>query len=610
MSLKRILSILKRMITDKRFRNTVLTRLTQEVRQASQPINIATKLSDKDQEFLAPMKIAFVGGCELEFMKEFFEANGASCYLTFDHNESSDPNLTLSDFKSGVYSFNPDIVIISDVQFIRNEIGSIQHNVSTFESQEEKLQFIRKRLLNGIQKARTKLNATYVIMTYPLVIRPAFGRFDYKNLNNSFSLREFLNRLELSFYDLSKQEDDVYVLSVNESFLKAGVGLQIRENDADGVYEHFTREGAVTISLELLNHLRVVKGHGRRIKCVVVDLDNTLWDGILRDDGVEGISVYHNRLTVLEFLTQRGILLAIASKNDSTIQPLVDKVLGRISESIVVKKINWNDKAQNLVEIAQELNIGLDSLAFFDDNPYERDQIELFLPDVLVLPETDMIHTLNRIEFEPLGKLTKESTKRTQMYAEHKKREIDENEFALDKEGFLHSCDLELWMREAKDENLGRVTELIQRTNQLNATAVRYSKDEILQFHKSTEYKIYVVNLYDKYGEYGLIGVTVIHKEEDKWVMEVLTFSCRAMGKTVEQTFLSFLMQEAQKENANSLVGKYRKTERNEAMERLFTEAEFESVTAENRLVIWKYNFEEKEIPVYPTWFRILKREK
>ena len=598
------------MITDKKFRNIVLTRLTQEVRHVSQPINIATQLPEADQEFIKSMRIAFVGGCELEYMKEFFEANGAECYLTFDHNESSDPNLSLSDFKGGVYSFNPDVVIISDVQFIRNEIGSIQHNVSTFDSQEEKLQFISKRLLNGIKKARTKFNANYFIMTYPLVIRPAYGRFDYKNLNNSFSLREFLNRLESSFFDLSKQEDDVYVLSVNESFLKAGVGLQIRENDADGVYEHFTREGAVTISLELLNHLRVVKGHGRRIKCVVVDLDNTMWDGILRDDGIEGINVYHNRLTVLDFLTRRGILLAIASKNDSSIQPLVDDVLGPISDSFIIKKINWNDKAQNLMEIAQELNIGLDSLAFFDDNPYERDQIQLFLPDVLVLPETEIIHTLNRIEFEPIGKLTKESAQRAQMYTEQKKREIDETKFALDKEGFLLSCDLELWMREAKDINLSRVTELIQRTNQLNATAVRYSKEEILEFHKSSEYKIYVVNLYDKYGEYGLIGVTLIRKEEQKWIMEVLTFSCRAMGKTVEQTFLSFLMQEAQKENASILVGKYKKTEKNEAMERLFTEASFESKAGENGLVIWEYNFENNGIPDYPKWFKILKKEK
>jgi FkbH-like protein len=597
---------MKRMITDKKFRNTVLTRLT----QAARPINIATELPKEDKDFLAQQKIAFVGGCELEFMKEFFEANGVSCYLTFDHNESPDPNLVLSDFKSGVYAFNPNIVVLSDVQFIRSEIGSIQHNKSDFKSQDDQLEFVKQRLHNGIEQAKTKLNAIYFIMTYPLVIRPAFGRFDYKNLENSYSLREFLNRLESSFYDLAKQDEDLYVLSVNETFLKAATGLQIRENDADGVYEHFTREGAVTISMELVDHLKVVKAHGRKIKCVVLDLDNTMWDGILRDDGVEGINVYENRLTVLKFLTRRGIILAIASKNDSTIEPLVNKVLGPISDSIVIKKISWNDKAQSIMEIAKELNIGLDSIAFFDDNPYERDQIALFLPDVLVLPETELIHTLNRVEFEPVGKLTDESAKRTQLYVEQKKREVDEKTFALDKEGFLLSCNLEIWLREAKDENLGRVTELIQRTNQLNATAVRYSKDELLEFHKSPEYGVYVVNLYDRYGEYGLIGVTVVKKEADKWTMEILTFSCRAMGKTVEETFLSYLMKEAMKEDVKVLIGKYQKTERNEAMERLFTESNFNKVSTEGGLIIWEYNAEEKDVPEFPKWFKVLSKEK
>ncbi|MHA1668013.1 MAG: HAD-IIIC family phosphatase [Candidatus Heimdallarchaeaceae archaeon] len=608
--MKRILSILKRMMTDKKFRNTVLTRITQEARQTSRPINIATQLSEEDKSFLRTLKIAFVGGCELEFMKEFFEANGASCYLTFDHNEASDPNLVLSDFNSGVYSFNPNIVVLSDVQFIRNEIGDIQRNKTNFKVQKEKIDFIKQRLLNGVKNARTKLNASFFVMTYPLVIRPAYGRFDYKNLTNSYSLREFLYRLELSFYDIAKHEEDIFVLSVNEAFLKAGVGLQIRENDADGIYEHFTREGAVTVSMELLDHLKVVKAYGRRIKCVVVDLDNTLWDGILRDDGVEGVNVYRNRLTVLKFLARRGIVLAIASKNDSTISPLVDKVLGPISNDFVIKKINWNDKAQSLMEIAQELNIGLDSIAFFDDNPYERDQIKEFLPEVLVLPETEILHSLNRIEFEPIGRITKESEKRTQMYIEQKKREIDEKKFALDKKGFLLSCKLEIWMREAKDENLGRVTELIQRTNQLNATAVRYSKEEILSFHKSENYKIYVVNLYDRYGEYGLIGVALIRKQTNEWIMEVLTFSCRAMGKTVEQTFLSFLMREAAKEGADILVGKYKKTEKNEAIERLFRETGFVQRESNAEFILWEYNFKQKGIPDYPEWFKILKREK
>jgi FkbH-like protein len=286
------------------------------------------------------------------------------------------------------------------------------------------------------------------------------------------------------------------------------------------------------------------------------------------------------------------------------LEPLVDQILGESSKLFVIKKINWNDKAQNLQEIAQELNIGIDSLAFFDDNPYERDQISAFLPQVLVLPDTEILHALNRLEFEPVGKLTEESSKRVLMYAQEAARESIEKLY-YDKESFLRACEMKLWAREAHPENLGRVTELILRTNQLNATAIRYTKEEILEFYHADDYKIYVVNLDDKYGEYGLIGTSLIHEENNKWIMEVLTFSCRAMGKTVEQTFLTYLMNEAKKRGVTTLVGKYMKTDRNEAVERIFEDAKFVKSAGENGMIWWEYNFDERGIPKYPDWFDI-----
>ncbi|MFW9767198.1 MAG: HAD-IIIC family phosphatase [Candidatus Thorarchaeota archaeon] len=603
MQTQRILNIVRRIVRDKKYRNYILRRLTEETQRAAKPPTSAS-VSDADKEFLSSLKIGFVGGCELSFIKEFLEANGAQCYHTFDHSEPSNPFLAFGDDKGGIYKFNPSIVVVSDVQDIRNYIFDIQHGAIDFAKQEEQLKQAKDRLLNGLKLAREKLSAVFVIMNYPLAIRPAHGRFDYKHLENAYSLREFLKRLDLLYLEMSKQEEDMYVLSIDEAFLSAGVGHQIRESDADAIYEHLTRDGAVTVAKDLIGHLKVITGHGRRIKCAVIDLDNTLWDGILRDDGVEGINLHSNRLKALELLTKRGIVLAMSSKNDSTLVSLVDDILGESSKLFAIKKINWNDKAQNLAEIAQELNIGIDSLAFFDDNPYERDQIKTFLPQVLVLPDTEILHALNRIEFEPVGKLTGESAKRAEMYAQQAMRESVERQF-YDKESFLRACSLKLWPRRAKPENLGRVTELILRTNQLNATAIRYTKEEILEFYRSDDYEIYVVNLDDKYGEYGLIGVSLIHKQDDKWFMEVLTFSCRAMGKTVETTFLTYLMNEAQKQGASLLVGKYIKTDRNEAVERLFREAEFEEEHGRDEMVFWNYNFGARGIPEYPDWFEI-----
>ncbi len=597
------MNIARKMLRDKKYRNYIIRRLTEETKRAAAPPT-SKKMSNADIEFLSSLKIGFVGGCELSFMKEYLEANGAQCYLTFDHNEPSNPFLAFSDEKGGLYSFNPSIVIVSDVQDIRNYIFDIQHGATDFAKQEEQLGQAKDRILNGIKIAREKLSAVFVIMNYPLAIRPAHGRFDYKHLSNAYSLREFLKRLDLLYMGMSKQEEDLYLLSIDEAFLSAGVGNQIRESDADGIYEHLTQDGAVTVAKDLIEHLKVITGHGRRVKCAVIDLDNTLWDGILRDDGVEGVNLHPNRLKSLELLTKRGIILAISSKNDSTLVPMIDEILGESSKLFTIKKVNWNDKTQNLQEIAQELNIGIDSLAFFDDNPYERDQISTFLPQVLVLPDTEILHALNRLEFEPVGKLTEESSKRAMMYSQQSQRESVEKQF-FDKKSFLQACEMQLWMRETKPENLGRVTELILRTNQLNATTVRYTKEEILDFYRSDDYNIYIVNLDDKYGEYGLIGVSLIHREGNKWTMDILTFSCRAMGKTVEQTFLTYMMNEAKKLDATTLVGKYVKTDRNEAIERIFEEAEFVKSAGEDGMVFWHYDFDERGVPNYPDWFDI-----
>lgn len=607
MQFKRILNISQQMIRDKKYRNHIINRLTKETKRAAKPITSSASISKEDRNFLKGLKVGFVGGCEISFTKEFLESSGAICYHTFDHNESSDPYLALSDKNGGIFKFKPEFVIISDAQNVRSYISEIQHGKATFEKQNNQLDETRSKVFMGLKEARKELSSSYILMNYPLSIRPAHGNFAYKSLSNSLGVREFLKSLDLSYYSLSKEEDDLFILSTDETFLKNSVGYQIRESDANGIYEHLTRDGGVIIGRELINYFKIIKNAGKRIKCIVVDLDNTLWDGIIRDDGIDGIHLYYNRLEVLELLSKRGILLAIASKNDKSIEPLINKVLGKYANIFSSKKISWNDKAQSLQEIAQELNIGIDSLAFFDDNPYERDQIRVFLPDVLVLPETEILYSLNKLEFEPVGKLTEESAKRTKMYSQQKKREVDENKF-IDKESFLRSCSLSIWMREAKKENLGRVTELIQRTNQLNATTLRYSKEQIQEFFKSNDYKIFVIDLFDRYGEYGLIGVTLIHFIDDKWVMEVLTFSCRAMGKTVEKTFLLYLMNEAKKLNVKKIIGKYRKTERNEAIERIFKESNFEKESTENNFVLWEYNFEKKGIKAYPDWFKIISK--
>ena len=593
------------MIVDKRYRNLIFLRLTKESKRAISP-PISSRSNRENRKFLSSLRLGFVGGCELEFIKGYLEQNGASCYHTFEHGESSDPLIALNEEDCGVYSFQPDFIIISDTQQFQDYIRMLQLGKSTFDLQASQIQESTERVLNSIKIARRSLQVNFIILDYPLKIRPTHGYFDYLQLENTHSLREFLMQLNLEYYKISRQEENVFFLSIPEAFLKAEKGFQIRQDDADGIYEHLTQDGAVTVSNELIHLLKIQKGFGQRKKCVVVDLDNTLWDGIIRDDGIAGIRVYHNRLVILSLLAKRGILLAIASKNDASSESAVKKILGSYWDMFVVKKINWNDKAQSLHEIASELNIGTNSLAFFDDNPFERAQIEQFLPEVQVYPDTEIVNSLNLLEFEPVGKLTQESDKRGQMYRQQMKRDVAKQDFQFDKVGFLKNSKIEAWFREAKEENLGRVTELILRTNQLNATTKRYSNEEIIAFYNSKTHKIYVVDLWDSYGEYGLIGVALIELEKERWVADILTFSCRAMGKSVEQAFLSYIMAESQKSKASALIGKYKQTSRNDAIEKIFKEVGFAKKNGTTTdYILWEYNFAKKPIPSIPTWIKM-----
>ncbi|MGQ4912129.1 MAG: hypothetical protein ACP6KW_08165, partial [Candidatus Thorarchaeota archaeon] len=169
MQVQRVLNIARRMIRDKKYRNYIMRRLTEETQRAVKPPT-SEALTQADRDFLSTLKIGFVGGCELSFIKEFLEANGAACYHTFDHNEPSNPFLAFNDEKGGLYSFDPSIVVVSDVQDIRNCIFDIQHGTTNFSKQDEQLQQAKERILSGIRLARKKLSASYIVMNYPLVI--------------------------------------------------------------------------------------------------------------------------------------------------------------------------------------------------------------------------------------------------------------------------------------------------------------------------------------------------------------------------------------------------------------------------------------------------------
>jgi len=169
---------------------------------------------------------------------------------------------------------------------------------------------------------------------------------------------------------------------------------------------------------------------------------------------------------------------------------------------------------------------------------------------------------------------------------------------------------MRLWIREAKKEDLNRVVELIQRTNQLNATVTRYSKNEVQNFYNSSNNHIYVANLWDKYGAYGLIGVIIVEKCDNKpeWIFRSFLFSCRAMGKTVEQNTLIYIKKEAKKKNIKKIISQYNKTDRNSAIEKVFKEAKFTPISTSGKKQEWIFKLNSKQDIEYDKWMKVIKK--
>ena len=600
----------RRFLLDRQYRNKVIGIIQRQIegeRQAEATIDA----DEGKYNWLSGKSMYLVGGCELTFIKDLMNGQGMHCYHTFDHGRVSDPLADVQDADCPLWKFGADYILLSQVQLFRRLVGRLQRDGWTYERamQENDLDEMISNYDLSIQRIRRENGNPIFIYSYPLEYKPALGIHEYRSLIKSLSLVELIRTYELRLYQLAKEHKQVYVLDNNQALELTGKAGCIELENADGVYEHLTRKGAKTVAKSLLYQLSALAPSVRRVKCAVFDLDGTLWSGVLREDGPQGVVVRHQMLTVMHHLAARGIVLAISSKNDEVELEHLPGLIGKaLLDRIVVKKLNWQPKSLNLREIAHELNIGLDTVAIFDDNPVERAEIETNTPEVLVFSETEIIASLKHPAFEPLGEVTSEASSRVRKYKEQAERQALEKEY---KEGayedFLLKCQLELTLRAPLAGEISRVYELIQRTNQLNATMRRTTISDLQEcFNKLDRYAFQIALLKDRFGDYGIIGVLIAEKGARHWTITELAFSCRAMGKHVENACLNYLAQTATQAKTEKLLIHFIKTTRNAQMYRILTEVGFRPANdmADAEEVDLFLSLPPQNL-IYPEWFNV-----
>ncbi|MGE4609661.1 MAG: HAD-IIIC family phosphatase [Myxococcota bacterium] len=316
---------------------------------------------------------------------------------------------------------------------------------------------------------------------------------------------------------------------------------------------------------------------GRVCKALVCDLDNTLWGGVIGEDGIDGIGLgveypgaaYMRLQRVILDLHQRGIIIAICSKNNlADAQEVLEKHPDMLlrPKHFAALRINWNDKAQNLREIAAELNIGTDALAFIDDNPAECEFVRSQRPEVTVIEMSgDPMGFADRISECPLFErltLSAEDRERGKMYAEQRERlELQHVTASLD--DFLHSLEMKAAFSVVTPATLVRAAQLTRKTNQFNLTTRRYSDHEMEALAADPAWIVYTVQVTDRFGDNGIVGVMIAHDSGSTWEIDTFLMSCRTIGRTVETAMLSMLAERAAASGARKLNGWFRPTRKN-----------------------------------------------
>lgn len=312
----------------------------------------------------------------------------------------------------------------------------------------------------------------------------------------------------------------------------------------------------------------------KRKKCLVLDLDNTLWGGVLGEEGIDGIQIggdYPGKAFLyfqeaLLQLSQSGVILTICSKNNE--QDVLDAweknpYLALKKEHFATYRINWNDKATNLQEIAEELNLGLDSFVFVDDNPTERELIKQLLPMVEV-PEFPaqpyelpvFFQTLVADYFQVYS-ITDEDQKKTLQYKANASRAQEQRNFG-DFTEFLRSLDIQMTIEQANDFNIQRIAQMTQKTNQFNLTTKRYTDADIRQFVQYG-WQIWCLSVADKFGDNGITGCLMVHDAE----IDSLLLSCRILGKGIEYAFLKTVLSQLRSEGVGAVKAAYLPTIKN-----------------------------------------------
>jgi len=411
-----------------------------------------------------------------------------------------------------------------------------------------------------------------ICFNFPEIDDAVFGNFANK-IEISFTCQ--LRKLNCGLMALAQQHKNLFIhdaSALHNRYGSHGAFDPKMYTSADMV---FSLDFIPPVAKHVVDIIEAISGRFK--KCLIMDLDNTIWGGIVGDDGMENLHIgdlgigkaFTELQSWIKELKRRGIILAVCSKNDEAIAKEVfeshpDMVLRLDDMALFVA--NWDNKAENIRHIQSVLNIAFDSMVFIDDNPFERAMVRANIPGIAVpeLPDdpAEYLPYLRSLNLFEIASYTDKDEQRTRQYQEEERRTVAKKAF-VNEDDFLASLDMVAEIKPFDTFSAPRVAQLTQRSNQFNLRTVRYTEEEIKHIMSSGDYVTLAVNLRDRFGDYGLISVVIIRKSVDSFFIDTWVMSCRVLKRGVEKIVLNEIVRLARQHGVGSIIGEYLPTAKN-----------------------------------------------
>jgi len=538
------------------------------------------------------VRLAILSSCTIDHLLPAIRVSGLRRRLLIDiytvaygqyRQELLDPT-------SSLYTFDPDVVIFSLTA--HESIANIPLAASN-EQVESALLHSVSELCGHWRKAHKNFNATVIQQSFLNVSEPLFGSYD--RFVPAAPTR-LISRLNEQLAEAASSEGVLW-FDLTQACIRDGIDFWFDLTHwLQGKIE-IAPQAAASYGDLLVRMIAALKGLSK--KCLVLDLDNTLWGGVIGDDGMDGIvmgegsavgEAYLGLQRYVKMLKERGIILAVCSKNDLATAQMVftdhPEILLELSD-IAIFVANWNDKVENLRLIARQLNIGLDSLVFIDDNPVERARVRECLSMVAVpeLPDDPAYYArciANSGYFEACG-FTVEDRQRTDQYiANHDRKTLQSISQNMDE--FLLGLEMSVVFGFTTSLDLGRVTQLFNKTNQFNTTTRRYTKEEIKRFSTDPEMLVLQFRLEDRFGDNGLVSAIILSgKQSELSILEIENWvmSCRVFGRQLEDEVMNIVTEIAKQRGIHTLHASFVPTKKNSVIRELFEKLGFSKVPSQ-----------------------------